>query len=211
MALATQLTSSSLCGQSATEADCNDFSFVAFEATPEKTLFLLPYIDDLEGDKADAERPFNAEERDGLEAVARYMSKADYAPALVLAARTGRAREAMEILSPRLLREPAVFWERAVHFAQGADLIERLRCISNFIPSVLLIAGRRALADLAARISRGYGPYGAREARHRMMHDFPEGSLAALSLAVDSWSAVGPKSGLLRAYVRPADLRPRDH
>jgi phosphohistidine phosphatase SixA len=149
--------------------------------------------------------------REGLEAVARYMTQADYAPALVLAARTTRAREATEVLSPHLPREPAVFLERTVHFAQGADLIERLRCISNFIPSVLLIAGRRALGELAQRLSRGYGPYGARAARQRMMDDFPEGSLAALSLAVDSWGAVGPKSGLLRAYVRPIDLRAHDH
>jgi phosphohistidine phosphatase len=181
-----------------------------FEPAPEKSLFLIPYLDETEG-RTDTERPFNADEREGLEAVARYMTQADYAPALVLAARTARAREVTEVLSPRLPREPAVFLERTVHYAQGPDLIERLRCISNFIPSVLLIAGRRSLSELAQGLSRGYGPYGARAARQRMIHDFPEGSLAAISLAVDSWGAVGPKSGLLRAYVRPADLRPRDH
>ena len=212
MALATRLSSTIIPKASEGVSDFQDSSvlFSAFETVPEKTLFLMPYVDDLES-QADAEQPFSADERDGLEAVARYMTQADYAPALVLAARTARAREATEVLSPRLLREPAVFLERTVHYAQGTDLIERLRCISNFIPSVLLIAGRRALAELAQRLSRGYGPYGARAARQRMIHDFPEGSLAAISLAIESWGAVAPKSGLLRAYVRPADLRPRDH
>jgi len=211
MAPTTQRIASQLFRGLAFEAEDSDFSIASFTKTPEKTLYLLPYVDDVDGDDRDAERPFNAQERDSLEAVARYMTQADYAPALVLAARTARAQEVMDILSPRLPREPAVFMERTVHYAQGHDLIERLRCISNYVPSVLLVAGRRALSELAQRVSRGYGPYGARAARERMLDDFPEGALAALSLAVESWSAVGPKSGLLRAYVRPADLRPRDH
>jgi hypothetical protein len=67
------------------------------------------------------------------------------------------------------------------------------------------------LEQLAIQLSRGYGPYSARAARHRMLSGFPGGAFVALSLTVDSWGGVAAKSGLLEAYVRPSDLRPQDH
>jgi phosphohistidine phosphatase SixA len=190
------------------EEQNSGFPVFKSDLVPAKSLFLIPYEDDT-GPGSDL--TFTPAEQDTIEAVARYMARAEYAPSLVLASRTKRARETIDILTSTLGREPAVFMERALHYGSVQDMMERLRCVSNFIPSVLLIAGRRVLEALALQLSRGYGPYAARAARHRMMSDFPGGAFVALSLAVESWGAVTPKSGLLEAYVRPRDLQPQDH
>lgn len=185
-----------------------DFPLSKSDFIPTKSLFLIPYEDDV-GPGSDL--TFTESEQDAMEAVARYMAQAEYLPSLVLASRTKRSREAVDILNATLRQEPAVFMERALHYGSVQDLMERLRCVSNLIPSVLLIAGRRVLEALALQLSRGYGPYAARAARHRLLSDFPGGAFVALSLAVESWGAVTAKSGLLEAYIRPRDLQPRDH
>lgn len=190
-------------------ADELDHGFPAFKSVfvPEKTLFLLPYEDDR---GLGSDQTFTESEQDAMEAVARYMAEAEYVPALVLASRTKRAREAIDILTSTLGREPAVFMERALHYCSVQDMLERLRCVSNFIPSVLLIAGRRTLEALALQLSRGDGPSSAQAARDRMLTGFPGSAFAALTLAVGSWGAVMPNSGLLEAYIRPSDLQPQD-
>jgi len=186
-----------------------DFEFPVFKSAlvPEKLLYLLPYEDEaLSG----PDHTFSEKEQDSIEAVARYMAEADYIPSLVLASRTKRAREAIDIVSSSLGCEPAVFMERALHYCSAQEMMDRLRCVSNYIPSVLLIAGRRTLEGLALQLSRGYGPYTARAHRNRMLSDFPGGAFVALTLVVESWGAITPKSGLLEAFIRPSDLRPRD-
>jgi phosphohistidine phosphatase SixA len=184
-----------------------DFPIFKSALIPQKLLYLLPYDD---GSATGSDHTFTDKEQDSIEAVGRYMAEAEYVPALVLASRTKRAREAVDIVSSTLGREPAVFMERALHYGSAQDMMERLRCISNLIPSVLLIAGRRTLEALALQLARGYGPYSARAARHRILTDFPGGAFVALTLALESWGALAPKSGLLEAFVRPSDLQPQD-
>ena len=184
-----------------------EFPVLKSEQTPAKLLYLLPYEDEAE---PGPDHSFSETEQDSIEAVARYMAEAEYVPSLVLASRTKRAREAIDIVSSTLGAEPAIFMERALHYCSSQELMDRLRCVSGLIPSVLLIAGRRTLEALAVQLSRGYGPYTARAHRTRMLSDFPGGAFVALTLAVDSWGAITPKSGLLEAFVRPSDLQPRD-
>jgi len=179
-----------------------------------KWLFLLPHEDDPDNGFSlsdDLDPPLGAAAANDLTVVAQYMTGAEYVPEIILSSRTRRARDMVDFIAAKLNREPVLWTERAIHYGATAEMIDSLRAVKDSVKAVLVITGARRLAHLALKLSRGYGPYTARAARHRMLADFPAGSFAALCLATERWSDLAPKAGLVHAFVRPSDLRPKDH
>lgn len=140
-----------------------------------------------------------------------YMKSAGMGPALVLCSDADAAQDSLEALWPHLPGPPLLqALDRQVRGGAN-ELLTRLRALGEDIKSVLLIAHDPALTELALKLSRGYGPRGARLARDKIYRTFPDGTLAALKVMKPTWGELGPKSGLLTAVVRPEDFRPVDH
>jgi phosphohistidine phosphatase len=91
--------------------------------------------------------------------------------------------------------------EDALYGASGAELLERLRRISDDVDDVMLIGHNPGLEDLAELLVGAGDP----ALRAQLATKYPTGALATMSFT-GSWAALGPGRVTLEGYVVPRDL-----
>ena len=149
----------------------------------------------------DHARPLNPRGRRAAEAVRGVLSGLGVRPDLVLVSSARRTLQTMGALEP-WDAAPAVEPLDSLYLASAADLLSALRTGGREAGCVMLVAHNPGLHDLALLLS---GPGSDAAGRARLEDAFPTASLAVLSVA-GRWSDLDAGGGVLRHFVRPADL-----
>ena len=148
---------------------------------------------------ADHDRPLSGRGRRAATAIGDHLRDQAIEPELVLCSTARRTRETLARIESALGRAQ-VSVERGLYAASSQALLARLRRLSDEGESVLVIGHNPGLEELALELAQ---PAPARDA---LEAKFPTGALATLELPGDSWRALGPRTAVLSAFVRPRDL-----
>jgi phosphohistidine phosphatase len=164
-------------------------------------LFLLRHAKSSHDDPslADHDRPLAPRGDRAAKAVGRYMRRHELSPALVLCSSATRALHTFEGISAGIGASADVRIESGLYEASAGELLERLRRISDDVPSAMLIGHNPAIERLALDLAAS-GPD-----LDDMARKYPTGALAVLELN-GSWSALDGDGASLVVFVKPRDL-----
>jgi len=165
-----------------------------------KRLFLLRHAKSSWDDPGldDHERPLAPRGQRACRVIAEYLHANAIEPELVLCSSARRTRETLEGVAPTGER----VIESDLYTASPAELVERLRRVSDDVASVMLIGHNPSMQMLALRLARRNGDAAARAALERK---FPTGALATLTFEC-GWSELGSGSAQLVAFMTPKEL-----
>lgn len=148
----------------------------------------------------DVERPLAARGRRGAETMAAWLATSDVRPELVLCSSARRARETLAIVLPGLGDRFEVRVEPVMYTFDHDVLLGRIATVPDDVRQILVIGHNPA-------IERAVGTLAMRGERLADLREkYPTGALAALSLEIDGWRAIGPGCATLTAFVTPRDL-----
>jgi phosphohistidine phosphatase len=165
-----------------------------------KTLFLLRHAKSSWDDPTlvDYDRPLAPRGRRAAARIAAHVGRQGISPALVLCSPAQRTRETLAAIAPELGAHEVAF-EEGLYGAEAFELLDRLRAVSESVPSVLLVGHNPGLHELALFLAEPSGEVG------RVAEKFPTGALA--TLAVDgAWSELDEGGARLLEYVVPREL-----
>jgi phosphohistidine phosphatase len=148
----------------------------------------------------DADRPLAARGRRAAEVLAAHLAAAEVRPTVVLCSSSLRTRETLAAILPALGDALEIRIERALYGAGAAQLLDRLRLVSNKASSAMLIAHNPGIQDLALALAAG-GP-----ALAGLGEKFPTGALATLELDVERWRDLDYGMGTATILVTPRSL-----
>jgi phosphohistidine phosphatase len=148
----------------------------------------------------DADRPLAARGRRAAEVLAAHLAAAEVRPALVLCSSSLRTRQTLAAILPALGDALEIRIERALYGAGAAELLDRLRQLSNRASSAMLIAHNPGIQDLALGLAGG-GP-----ALAGLGEKFPTGALATLEVDVERWRDLDHGTATATALVTPRSL-----
>ncbi len=132
--------------------------------------------------------------------MAGWLETADVRPELVLCSSARRTRETLAIVLPALGDRFEIRVEPVVYTFDTDVLLGRISTLPDDLHRVLVIGHNPAIEEAVARLAgRGKRLADLRE-------KYPTGALAALSLDVGTWRALGPGCATLTAFVTPRDL-----
>jgi len=114
--------------------------------------------------------------------------------------RWGAICRVAEELKIEIKPELTVQIDPRLYGASDETILERLRAVSEDVPSVMVIGHNPGVQDLALSLARG-GP-----ALEAVQEGFATGALATLELPVESWRAVAPGSADVVGFVTPRAL-----
>jgi phosphohistidine phosphatase len=149
----------------------------------------------------DADRPLAPRGRRAAELLAAQVAAADVRPSLVLCSSSLRTRETLAAILPTLGGAALeVRIDPALYGAGAAQLLDRLRQMSNIASSAMLIAHNPGIQDLALALAAG-GP-----ALARLGEKFPTGALVTLEVDVERWSDLDHGTATATTLVTPRSL-----
>jgi phosphohistidine phosphatase len=169
-----------------------------------KTLYLLRHAKSSWDDEAldDFDRPLDARGAEAAPRMAANMKEEGWIPDTILCSAARRARETMELVTPKLGVDGAPRIERELYMAEPDAMLERLRALPDSANSVLMI-GHNPGHELLAKMLAGDGK---KKALKRLRKKYPTGALAVLTFPAERWAEVAEGSGYLQAFVRPKDV-----
>jgi phosphohistidine phosphatase len=109
-----------------------------------------------------------------------------------------RTRQTLAAILPALGDALEIRIEPALYGAGAAELLDRLRQVSNRASSAMLIGHNPGIQDLALALAAG-GPE-----RDGLREKFPTGALATIELDVERWRDID--DGRVTALVTPRSL-----
>jgi phosphohistidine phosphatase len=168
-----------------------------------RVLYLLRHAKSAWDDPSieDHDRPLAARGRRAARAMARHFRGLGSDPELILCSSSERTRETLDLLMPGFAAAPIVAVERGLYLAGAEAMLARLRAVEDRVERVLLIGHNPGLHELALLLAQT----GRAKLRAPLARKFPTAALA--SYAIESgWSAIGPETARLVAYVTPAEL-----
>ena len=151
----------------------------------------------------DPDRPLAPRGRRAAEVLAAHLAAADVRPTVVLCSSSLRTRETLAAILPALGDALEIRIERALYGAGAAQLLDRLRQVSNRASSAMLIAHNPGIQDLALALAAG-GP-----ALAGLREKFPTGALAGLELDVERWPDLDHGTATATTVVTPRSLESR--
>jgi phosphohistidine phosphatase len=166
-----------------------------------KTLFLLRHAKSSWDDPAlpDEDRPLAPRGRRASKVIADYLERARISPALVLCSSSTRTRQTLDTIAQGIGDAVDVRIERELYDASQADLLARLRSISESAESVMLIGHDPAIHELTVALPRETPEL------DRVRRKFPTAAIATLTFE-GAWRDLAPASAELRAFVTPKEL-----
>jgi phosphohistidine phosphatase len=151
----------------------------------------------------DADRPLAPRGRRAADILAAHLAAAEVRPTVVLCSSSLRTRETLAAILPALGDALEIRIEPALYGAGAAQLLDRLRQVSNRTSSAMLIAHNPGIQDLAlALAARGPALAGLGE-------KFPTGALATLELDVERWHDLDHGMATATTLVTPRSLEAR--
>lgn len=169
-------------------------------AMESKQLFVLRHAKSSWDDPRlrDHERPLALRGRQAVRVLHDHVRSAGIEPALVLCSSAARTRETLEGVQPG--GEHRI--ERELYAADAGALIDRLRQVSDDVPSVMLIGHNPAMQLLVIRLANGSGLDVDDSKLADVRRKFPTGGLATVEFDC-AWSELGPGRARLTDLVRP--------
>jgi phosphohistidine phosphatase len=168
-----------------------------------RVLYLLRHAKSAWDDAAveDHDRPLAARGRRAARAMAKHFRGLGADPELILCSSAERTRETLDLLMPGFAAAPIVAVERGLYLAGAEAMLARLRGVEDPVERVLLIGHNPGLHELALLLAQA----GRAKLRAPLARKFPTAALASYALE-SGWSALGPETARLDAYVTPAEL-----
>jgi phosphohistidine phosphatase len=148
----------------------------------------------------DPDRPLAPRGRRAAELLAAHLAASDVRPGVVLCSSSLRTRQTLAAILPALGDALEIRIERALYGAGAAELLDRLRQVSNKASSAMLIGHNPGIQDLALALAAG-GP-----ALGGLREKFPTGALATVELDVERWRDIDIDNGTVTALVTPRSL-----
>ncbi len=147
---------------------------------------------------ADHDRPLAPRGRHAAERMRGHLEASGIEPELVLCSPARRTRETLDLLAPAFgAAERSI--EEGLYGATSAELLERVRRVSDDTRTVALIGHNPGIQDLALGLADG--GTGLDRAREK----FPTGALAVLGFD-GSWLHLGAGTARLESFVTPREL-----
>jgi phosphohistidine phosphatase len=158
-----------------------------------RTLHLLRHAKSSRDDPtlADRDRPLAPRGVRNAAVLAEKLSRAGFAPDLVLCSPALRTRETLAAIEPALATAPEIRFEERLYGAAAGEIVAVLRSVPDATGSVLLIGHNPGLEDLGALLDPGAAP-----------EPLPTCALIAFELA-GRFGAIGEGSGRLVARTVP--------
>ena len=168
-----------------------------------KTIYLLRHAKSSWKDATleDFDRPLNKRGRRAAAMIGQHLVASEIEPAQILCSSSERTRETLGYLQQAIGTSIPTRFEKGIYEAEASDLLNRLRGLSEVLPSVMVIGHNPGMERLALMLVAG-GETGAT----RMPDKFPTGALAVLSADIHVWEHLAPGIALLDDFVRPRDL-----
>ncbi|MGH1574040.1 SixA phosphatase family protein [Methylobacterium sp. P31] len=151
----------------------------------------------------DRERPLNSRGRRAAPAVGAHLAKAGFRPDLALVSTAERTRETWEAVAAAL-GNPQTRWQAEIYEAPAESILAVIRDAPDEAATVIVVGHNPGLGDLAVALA-GEGP---REARSRLMVEFPTAAYVVIDFDAAHWAEVAPGRGRLERFVRPRDIDP---
>jgi phosphohistidine phosphatase len=148
----------------------------------------------------DADRPLAPRGRRAAELLAAHLAAAEVRPTVVLCSSSLRTRETLAAILPALGDALEIRIEQALYGAGAAQLLDRLRQVSNKASSAMLIAHNPGTQDLALALAVG-GP-----ALAGLREKFPTGALATLEVDAERWRDLDHGTATATILVTPRSL-----
>jgi phosphohistidine phosphatase len=148
----------------------------------------------------DPDRPLAPRGRRAAELLAAHLATSDVRPDLVLCSSSLRTRETLAAILPALGDAFEVRIEPALYGAGAAELLDRLRPVSNKVSSAMLIGHNPGIQDLALALAAG-GP-----ALAGLGEKFPTGALATMDIDVERWREIDNGTAAATILVTPQSL-----
>ena len=145
----------------------------------------------------DHARPLNARGRRDAPRMGAWIARQGLAPQEVLCSDAQRTRETLALMLPAWAPAPAVSFHRALYHAGAEAMLAALEGAGA--ARVALIGHNPGLGELMARLAR-------RAPAHPRWGDVPTCAVAALTFAVDDWTAIREGQGEVAAFAVPADI-----
>ena len=132
--------------------------------------------------------------------LAAHLATSDVRPGLVLCSSSLRTRETLAAILPALGDAFEIRIERELYGAGAAELLDRLRPVSNRVSSAMLIGHNPGIQDLALALAAGGSALaGLRE-------KFPTGALATMDIDVERWRDLDNGMAAATILVTPRSL-----
>jgi phosphohistidine phosphatase len=179
-----------------------------------RTLYLLRHAksgwDD--PDLADIDRPLNDRGRRAATALAEHLRGSSARPQLVFCSPARRTRETLDLIAPGLGLGTTVVIDPVLYGADAALLWDKVRELPADADEVLIIGHNPGLHELAASLA---GPSAKattadEKVRSRLRAKLPTGSFVTVDWAGSSWADLHRSAAVLRGFIPPRDLEPRD-
>ena len=137
-------------------------------------------------------------------AMARYLSKSEYAVDLILCSSAARTMQTAELVVQQL--ECEIEYRDALYLAEPAKILAAVRGAPAGISRLMVVGHNPGLEAAAALLARE--PVRRKErARHEALEEkFPTCALAITDFDVGRWHDVAPGTGKLADFVRPKDI-----
>lgn len=168
-----------------------------------KHLYLLRHAASAsEAMSEDHEVPLSALGRRQATAMAAHLRKQSNGPGLVLCSSAVRARQTYELIAPALAPGVGVTFERGLYLAAAGVLLQHIHDAPESARNLLVVGHNPGLQQLAALLS-GDGDDPDKPHAHIAM---PPCALAALTVPMTQWRALGAGDAHLNELIAPRDL-----
>ena len=173
-----------------------------------KKLLLLRHAkSDRDADIEDFDRPLNARGRKAAPKVAAAMRARLYIPDRALVSPAQRTQETWQLMAPEFaVSRPDTEFIEGLYLASAGHLLNFIRQLAPEVQTPIVVAHNPGIEDLAARLPGENQTASGEEALKRLKRKYPTCALTVFTLAITSWSELGPGVGTIVEFLTPSSL-----
>ena len=142
----------------------------------------------------DFDRPLNDRGKSDAKLIGEFMNRQKIAPDIALSSPARRARQTAEKVLKAAALEAQIEFDQGIYEAEARRLFEIVREIPDERNSVMLVGHNPGFEELLHLLTGG-------------SISFPTAALARIELPTERWCDVRLRSGTLRSFVTPKNLK----
>lgn len=160
-----------------------------------KTLFIMRHAKSSWDDESlsDFERPLNQRGLKTAPFMGKLMRTRNFIPDLIVSSPAERAKQTAQLVKVSGKFSAKIRFEDKIYEANTSALLDILSEIEGKFEKVLIVGHNPSFESLV-RILTGES------------EQMPTAALAKISLGIDSWAEIFPKSGKLEIFLRPKEI-----
>ena len=151
---------------------------------------------------SDKERELTPDGRDDAASMGRYMTRHRFTPDAVLVSPSTRTRETWDAMKSSVGPAARPAFDDRIYDASAQALLGVLKGAPADATTVMMIGHNPGMHELAVLLTAT----GDIDTRERLREKFPTSALAVFDFALESWSALHPRSGRLERFVSPKTI-----